>query len=137
MESNNTYETESKALKNQRFFGHRKLEEFSRGCKMRSATGYCPRPLEAASAFLSKKWTISIVITVGNFKKLRFNDIERRLENITAKTLTERLKELEAEKIILRKAYSEIPPKVEYSLTKKGTLLMKALIPLIKWAEEQ
>lgn len=119
MESNNTYKTGSKE------------------CKMRSSTGYCPRPLETASAFLSKKWAISIVITIGNFKKLRFSGIEHRLENITAKTLTERLKELERKKIILRKVYSEIPPKVEYTLTKKGTYLMKALVPLIKWAERQ
>lgn len=119
MESNSTYQTESKA------------------CRMRTTTGYCPRPLEAASAFLSKKWTISIVITIGNFKTLRFNDIEQRLDGITAKTLTDRLKELEKERIILRKSFSEIPPRVEYSLTKKGELLMKALIPLIKWAETQ
>lgn len=119
MESNNTYKTESKE------------------CKMRSATGYCPRPLETASAFLSKKWSISLVITIGNFKKLRFNDIERRLEGITAKTLTDRLKELEKEQIVKRKVYSEIPPRVEYSLTKRGTQLMKALIPLIRWAENE
>lgn len=119
MESNNTYKTESNE------------------CKMRSATGYCPRPLETASAFLSKKWTISLVITIGNFKKLRFNDIERRLDGITAKTLTDRLRELENEQIITRRVYSEIPPRVEYSLTKRGTQLMKALIPLIKWAENE
>ncbi|HLC82561.1 MAG TPA: helix-turn-helix domain-containing protein [Bacteroidia bacterium] len=119
MESNNTYKSESK------------------DCKMRSATGYCPRPLEIASAFLSKKWSISLIITIGNFGKLRFNDIERRLEGITAKTLTDRLKELEKEQIIIRKVYSEIPPRVEYSLTKRGTHLMKSLIPLIKWAENE
>ena len=119
MESNNTYKTESKE------------------CKMRSATGYCPRPLETASAFLSKKWSISLVITIGNFGKLRFNDIERRLEGITAKTLTDRLKELEKEKIVKRKVYSEIPPRVEYSLTKRGMQVMKALIPLIRWAEKE
>ncbi len=106
-------------------------------CQMKSATGYCPRPLETASAFLSRKWTISIVITIGNFTKLRFGDIEQRLKGITAKTLTERLKELEKEGILLRKAYSEIPPKVEYSLTRKGTQLRKALVPLIRWAEIQ
>jgi len=114
METNNTYQKES--------------------CRMRSDTGYCPQPLETVSAFLSKKWTISIIITVGNFNVLRFGDIEKRL-GITAKTLTERLKELEKEKIIFRKVYPEIPPKVEYSLTKKGLKLMKAIVPLINWAE--
>lgn len=109
----------------------------SKTCKMKSASGYCPRPLEAASSFLSKKWTISIIITIGNFKQLRFNNIERRLDGITSKTLSERLKELEKEKIIFRRAYPEIPPRVEYSLTQKGISLMNALIPLIRWAEEQ
>lgn len=119
MERNKAYQTERNA------------------CSMRSATGYCPRPLEVASSFLSKKWTISLIITIGNFGILRFNDIEQRLDGVTSKTLTERLKELEKEKIILRKAYSEIPPRVEYSLTEKGKRLVKALVPLIEWAEQQ
>jgi DNA-binding HxlR family transcriptional regulator len=109
----------------------------SKGCKMRSATGYCPRPLETASAFLSRKWTISIVITIGNYDILRFNQIQNRLENVTAKTLTERLKELEKEGIVKRKVYAEIPPRVEYSLTRKGKALQRALVPLITWAEKQ
>lgn len=106
-------------------------------CRMRSATGYCPKPLEAASSFLSKKWAISIIITIGNFGTLRFGGIEQRIEHITPKTLADRLRELEKEGIILRKAYHEIPPRVEYSLTKKGSSLMKSLVPLIKWAQRQ
>lgn len=104
-------------------------------CKMKSARGYCPKPLEIASNFLSKKWTISIIITIGNFHHLRFNDLRGRLEKITAKTLTDRLKELEKEKIISRQFYHEIPPRVEYSLTKRGRELMTSLLPLIHWAE--
>ena len=97
--------------------------------------GYCPKPLEAASAFLSKKWTISIVTTIGNFKQIRFNDILSRVTGITPKTLTERLKELEKEDLLKRIVYAEIPPRVEYSLTAKGKKLMRAIVPLIKWAE--
>jgi DNA-binding HxlR family transcriptional regulator len=70
-----------------------------------------------------------------HFKKLRFNDTEQRLEGITAKILTDRLKELEKEQIVRRRFYSEMPPKVEYSLTKRETRLMNALIHLIKWTE--
>lgn len=106
-------------------------------CKMKSVKGYCPRPLEFASEFLSKKWTISIIITIGNFNKLRFNDLLKRLEGATAKTLSDRLKELEKEKIVKRKFYNEIPPRVEYSLTFKGKKLRQALYPLIIWADEQ
>ncbi len=106
-------------------------------CKMKSTKGYCPKPLESASSFLSKKWSISVIITVGNFKKVRFNELREKLETITAKTLADRLKELEQEKIVSRQSYPEIPPRVEYSLTKKGQMLMNSLLPLIHWAEHR
>jgi len=70
-------------------------------CSMKSINGYCPKPIESLSGFLSKKWTMSIIITIGNFKTLRFNDLKKRLEKTTAKILSERLKELKREKIII------------------------------------
>ncbi len=100
-------------------------------------SGYCPQPLEAANSFLSRKWTISIITTIGNFKRLRFNDIVKRVEGITGKTLAERLKELENLRLIKRTAYKEIPPRVEYELTSKGEKLMKAILPLIEWASNK
>ena len=105
----------------------------SKECKMKG-TGLCPAPLETANSFLSKKWTISIIITIGNFNKLRFNAILNRVEGITAKTLTERLKELGDLGLIKRTIYNEIPPRVEYELTTQGKKLLKAITPLIKWA---
>lgn len=111
-----------------------KLE--SKECLMKGS-GYCPRPLEAANSFLSKKWTISIITTIGNFKKLRFNNILSRVQGITGKTLAERLKELERLKLVKRIVYKEIPPRVEYELTQKGEKLRKAIVPLIEWASIQ
>jgi len=105
----------------------------SKECRMKGS-GYCPHPLETANSFLSKKWTISIIMTIGNFQKLRFNDILNRVEGITGKTLAERLKEFENLKLIKRTIYKEIPPRVEYELTLKGERLMRAIVPLIKWA---
>jgi DNA-binding HxlR family transcriptional regulator len=105
----------------------------SKECKMKG-TGYCPQPLERANSFLSKKWTISIITTIGNFNRLRFNDILNRVEGITGKTLSERLKELERLKLIKRTVYKEIPPRVDYELTQKGKKLRKAIVPLIEWA---
>lgn len=102
-------------------------------CSMKGR-GYCPKPLETANSFLSKKWTISIITTIGNFNRLRFNNILSRVEGITGKTLAERLKELEHLKLAKRILYKEIPPRVEYELTPKGKKLMKAIVPLIKWA---
>lgn len=107
----------------------------SKECRMKGL-GYCPQPLENANSFLSKKWAISIITTIGNFKRLRFNDILSRVKGITGKTLTERLKELENLKLIKRTAYKEIPPRVEYHLTPSGRKLLTAIVPLIKWASK-
>ncbi len=98
-------------------------------------SGYCPQPLEVANSFLSKKWTISIITTIGNFNRLRFNNILNRVEGVTGKTLAERLKELEVLKLVKRTLYKEIPPRVEYELTQRGERLMKAIIPLIEWCQ--
>lgn len=105
-------------------------------CRM-VGEGYCPCPLEEVAGALSKKWTLSVLVTIGNFSKLRFNDLLARIGKITPKTLADRLKELEAMGLIRRKAYSEIPPRVEYSLTPEGKKLRKAVIPLMRWATKQ
>ena len=104
-------------------------------CDMKSLEGSCPKPLESVSSFLTKKWAISIIITIGNFKILRFNDLLKRLGKAKAKILAMRLKELEMEGIVKRHYYNESPPRVEYSLTDKGKKLLKALNSLIVWAE--
>lgn len=104
-------------------------------CRMKSVGGYCPKPLESVSEVLSKKWTISIVVTVGNFRKLRFNDLRGRLGGVSAKTLVDRLRELMKEGVVERRVFRSIPPKVEYALTEKGGKLMEALLPLMHWSE--
>ncbi|MDE6143189.1 MAG: helix-turn-helix transcriptional regulator, partial [Muribaculaceae bacterium] len=64
----------------------------------------------------------------------RFNEIGRAIPDISPKVLTETLKNLEADGLISRKLYAEIPPKVEYSLTDLGKSLMPLLDNLIEWA---
>lgn len=97
-------------------------------------TGYCPRPLEKTT-FLSKKWALSIIVIIGNFGALRFNDLLHRISGVTQKTLSERLSELEQHNLISRTAFAEKPPRVEYSLTVNGEKVRKAILPLIKLAE--
>jgi DNA-binding HxlR family transcriptional regulator len=101
---------------------------------MVSAGGVCPKPLESVSSYLSKRWTISIIITIANFERLRFNELQEKLGGINAKTLTDRLKELAKEGIVQRESFPEIPPRVEYSLTEKGKQLRDSLLPLVVWA---
>lgn len=105
-------------------------------CKM-VGSGYCPISLEHAAAFLSKKWTLSIIVIIGNFGILRFNDILHRIDGITQKTLSERLQELEKHGLVTRNAFAEKPPRVEYSLTMKGQKLRKAVLPLLRFAESR
>ena len=64
---------------------------------------------------------------------MRFNEMKRYLGAITDKTLSSNLKELEADKLIVRKEYPQIPPKVEYSLSERGKSLMKVLDQLCTW----
>ena len=85
---------------------------------------------------LSKKWTLLVLSLLVGSQSLRYTELIDRLEGISPKTLTERLRELEKEGIIARKIFSEIPPKVQYSLTEKGCELAVSLKHVLKWAEK-
>ncbi|MDD6636060.1 MAG: helix-turn-helix domain-containing protein [Coriobacteriaceae bacterium] len=67
---------------------------------------------------------------------MRFNQMRRYLGKVTDRTLSTNLKELEADGLIRRKEYPQIPPKVEYSLTPLGDSLMVVLDQLCTWGEE-
>lgn len=110
------------------------IEVLPQGCKMKGK-GYCPRPLECAASFLSKKWTLSILVTIGNFGTLRFNNVHTRVEGISPKMLSARLSELEQQKLVQRTVYLEKPPRVEYRLTSRGKSLYQSIVPLMRWAE--
>lgn len=70
------------------------------------------------------------------YKTVRFNELQRYIKKISDKTLSQNLKELEKNQLIHREVYPQIPPKVEYSLTKRGQSLMKVLDQLCIWGEE-
>ena len=70
------------------------------------------------------------------YKTVRFNELQRYIKKISDKTLSQNLKELEKDQLIHREVYPQIPPKVEYSLTKHGQSLMKVLDRLCIWGEE-
>ena len=70
------------------------------------------------------------------FEIVRFNELKRYLKNITDKTLSRNLKELENDRLIIRKEYPQIPPKVEYSLSEKGKSLMNVLNQICVWGKE-
>lgn len=84
---------------------------------------------------LSRVWTLPVIHAIGLKEPARFNELKRRIEGISATSLAERLNELEKQSIIARKVYPETPPRVEYSLTKKGTELCKLLEQFADWAK--
>jgi len=94
----------------------------------------CFCPLEGVIDVISKKWALLIVNALGNCGKLRFNLLMGELGRISPKTLSDTLKELQAENLIKRESFAEIPPRVEYSLTQDGVELRKSILPLLKWA---
>ncbi len=103
-------------------------------CTQETESGFCFCPLEGVIHVISKKWTLQIIALLGNHTKLRFSEIQNRLGNISPKSLSDRLKELREIDLITRRAYSEIPPRVEYSLTEEGDDLKRSIIPLMEWA---
>ncbi|MDG6221728.1 MAG: helix-turn-helix transcriptional regulator [Candidatus Bathyarchaeota archaeon] len=100
-------------------------------CENKQQTCICP--LKGVIDLISKKWALLIINALGNCGKLRFNQIMETLEGISPKTLSDTLKELQAEQLIERKSFAEIPPRVEYSLTNDGIELRKSIIPLLEW----
>lgn len=88
-------------------------------------------PVEETIQFLGQKWTLLLIKKLSENKTVRFNELEKEL-NISPKTLSKRLKELEEKNFILKETFKEIPPRVEYSLTKNGKEIGKSIGELNK-----
>ena len=86
-------------------------------------------------SLISGKYKMVILYCLMEFQPVRFNELRRYLKNISDKTLSANMKELERDRLIVRKEYPQIPPKVEYSLTERGKSLMAVLDQLCVWGE--
>ena len=88
------------------------------------------RSVEALSPLL-QKWSIEICFLLRMKDTLRFNELKDALPGIGSRTLSQRLKELEAQGIVERKAYAEVPVRVEYKLSPKGLRMGDLFLPVI------
>jgi len=82
------------------------------------------------------KWSILIIIILGEAGKMRFNELHKSIGDVSQKMLTTTLRTLEADGLISRKVFPEIPPRVEYELTEMGRTLVPHIYSLSAWAEE-
>lgn len=88
-------------------------------------------------SLISGKHKMVILYCLMEFEIVRFNELKRYLKNISDKTLSTNLKELETDQLIIRTEYPQIPPKVEYSLSERGKSLMTVLDQLCVWGEKK
>jgi DNA-binding HxlR family transcriptional regulator len=91
-------------------------------------------PAERTLEFLSGKWRPMVIFWLMP-GPLRFNELQRRLGAITHRTLSKTLKEMEADGLVERNDYGEIPPRVDYALTDRGCSLEPVLQAMETWAQ--
>lgn len=86
-------------------------------------------------SLINGKYKMVVLYTLMEFEIVRFNALQRYIGEISYKTLSSTLKELEADQLVHREAYPQIPPKVEYSLTERGKSLIPILDAMCEWGE--
>ena len=91
-------------------------------------------PAEVTLDFMTGKWRPMIIYWLLQDTH-RFNQLQRKLGKITHRTLAKTLRDMEAEGLLVRKDYGEIPPRVDYSLTPKGIALKPVFDAMEVWAE--
>lgn len=92
-------------------------------------------PFGYTLSVISGKWKMIILYWLVEYEVVRFNELQRLIGNISHRTLTQQLKELQNDGVIERNQYNEIPPRVEYSLTEKGNSLYPLMEKICEWGE--
>lgn len=89
-------------------------------------------PMEMTMDLIGGKWKVLIIWHLS-FGILRFNELKRKFSEVTQKMLTQQLRDLESNGLIIRKVYPQVPPKVEYSLSELGESLVPVLRDMNEW----
>ena len=93
-------------------------------------------PIRNVLSRIGDKWSMLVLFTLEKYGVLRFNGLKLYIPDISKKMLSTALKVLEADGLVARKVYAEVPPRVEYSLTERGLSLIPLINRLIDWAAE-
>ncbi|MDR0778023.1 MAG: helix-turn-helix transcriptional regulator [Methanomassiliicoccaceae archaeon] len=89
--------------------------------------------LDAAMSMIEGRWKAVVLCKLNTKGMMRFNHLLKDIDGISPRMLAKQLKELEQDGLISRKAYSEIPPRVEYTLTERGQSILPVLDTIAKW----
>ena len=110
---------------------HKKLKKIFGHLDPKNPPEICP--IRDILSPVTDKWSILIVLYLGGYNTLRFNQLKTMLYGVSSKSLTERLKHLEKDGYILRTMFSEVPIRVEYQLTEFGYNYLNKLIDITEW----
>lgn len=92
-------------------------------------------PIRNVVARFGDKWSLLVLLVIDRAGIVRFNELGRMIPDISTRVLSGTLKTLEADGLICRKIYAQVPPKVEYSLTDTGKSLIPLIMQLTEWAQ--
>ena len=93
-------------------------------------------PIRNVLSRIGDKWSMLVLFTLEDNSCQMFKQLQRNIPDISQKMLTATLKTLEADGLVKREAYAEVPPRVEYSLSDKGRSLIPLINNLLTWASE-
>jgi len=111
--------------------GEKKFKEIFEKANVK-AGAFCP--VRDIIARISDKWSILAILALGGHGTLRFNELKNVIGDVSQRMLTVTLKNLEADGLITRKVYPQVPPRVEYNLTPLGHELMQQYSVFAEWA---
>lgn len=93
-------------------------------------------PIRNVVARFGDKWSLLVLLVINSKGVVRFNELGRLIPDISTRVLSTTLKTLEADGLIDRKVYAQVPPKVEYTLTPTGESLIPLIMQLTEWAQK-
>lgn len=93
-------------------------------------------PIRNVVARFGDKWSLLVLLVINGQGVVRFNELCRLIPDISSRVLSTTLRTLEADGLIDRKVYAQVPPKVEYSLTETGISLIPLILQLTDWAQK-
>ena len=93
-------------------------------------------PIRTILSRIGDKWSMLVLYTLETDEAKRFKELQRNIPDISQKMLTATLRMLEADGLVKREAFAEVPPRVEYSLSDKGKTLLPHINALLSWATD-